>query len=81
MSHVLGNVDDLMVADASIVDTPLVGKTLPETRLRELTGVTVIGVWERGTFQVISPETKLTERMTLVLLGTENNGYTRVRAC
>ena len=72
MSHVLGNVDDLMVADASIVDTPLVGKTLPETRLRELTGVTVIGVWERGTFQVISPETKLTERMTLVLLGTES---------
>ena len=72
MSHVLGNVEDLMVADASIVDTPLVGKTLRETRLRELTGVTVVGVWERGRFQVIPPDTPLTERMILVLMGTES---------
>ncbi len=72
MSHVLGNVEDLMVADASIVDTPLIGKTLRETRLRELTGVTVVGVWERGSFHVIAPDTPLTERMILVLLGTES---------
>ena len=72
MSHVLGTVEDLMVADASIVDTPLVGKTLRETRLRELTGVTVVGVWERGRFQVISPDTPLAERMILVLVGTES---------
>ena len=72
MSHVLGNVEDLMVADAGIVDTPLIGKTLRETRLRELTGVTVVGVWERGSFRVIAPDTPLTERMILVLLGTES---------
>ena len=72
MSHVLGNVEDLMVADASIVDTPLIGKTLRETRLRELTGVTVVGVWERGRFRVIAPDTPLTERMILVLMGTES---------
>ena len=72
MSHVLGNVEDLMVADAGIVDTPLIGKTLRETRLRELTGVTVVGVWERGRFQVITPDTPLTERMILVLMGTES---------
>ena len=72
MSHVLGNVEDLMVADASIVDTPLIGKTLRETRLRELTGVTVVGVWERGRFRVIAPDTPLTERMILVLIGTES---------
>tara|TARA_B100000029_G_scaffold516037_2_gene626312 strand:+ start:41549 stop:43228 length:1680 start_codon:yes stop_codon:yes gene_type:complete len=71
MSHVLGTVDELMVADACILKTPLIGKTLREIRLREKTGVTVVGVWQRGKFQVIAPDTRLTERMTLVLIGTE----------
>ena len=71
MSHVLGTVDELMVADACILKTPLIGKTLKEIRLREKTGVTVVGVWQRGKFQVIAPDTRLTERMTLVLIGTE----------
>ncbi len=72
MSHVLGSVEDLMVADASIRDTPLIGKTLRETDLRVLTGVTVIGVWEQGSFRVIAPDTPLTDRMILVLMGTKS---------
>lgn len=71
MSHVIGKVEGLMFAEASIDGTPLVDKTLKETRLRELTGVTVVGVWERGRFEPATAETLLPERIILVLMGTE----------
>ena len=48
--NVIGRVDQLLIAEASATRTPLVGKTLAESRLRETTGVTIVGLWERGTF-------------------------------
>lgn len=82
MSHVIGNVEDLMFAEASIDGTPLVGKTLRESRLRELIGVTVVGVWERGKFEPATAETVLSERIILVLMGTEEqiNAYNELFA-
>ncbi len=71
MSHVIGKVEGLMFAEASIDGTPLIDKTLKETRLREITGVTVVGVWERGRFEPATAETLLSERIILVLMGTE----------
>jgi len=71
MSHVIGSVEGLMFAEASIDGTPLVGKTLKESRLRELTGVTVVGIWGRGNFEPSSADTILSERIILVLMGTE----------
>jgi Trk K+ transport system NAD-binding subunit len=71
MSHVIGKVEGLMFAEAGIGGTPLVDKTLKETRLREITGVTVVGVWERGRFEPATAETLLSERIILVLMGTE----------
>jgi len=71
MSHVIGKVEGLMFAEAGIGGTPLVDKTLKETRLREITGVTVVGIWERGRFEPATAETLLSERIILVLMGTE----------
>ncbi len=71
MSHVIGQFDELLIAEASAHCTPLVGKTLKENRLREKVGVTVVGVWERGRFEPARAETMIQEHTVLVLAGSK----------
>ncbi len=71
MSHVIGEFDDLLIAEATAHRTPLVGKTLGESRLREKVGVTVVGVWERGRFEPARPETVIHDNTVLVLAGSK----------
>ncbi|MBT3341369.1 MAG: potassium channel protein [Gemmatimonadetes bacterium] len=71
LAHVLGEFDELVIAEATASRTPLVGKSLSEAGLRRKTGVTVIGVWERGTFQVARPETVIETGTVLVLAATQ----------
>lgn len=68
--HVIGRFDQLVIGEAPATGTPLVGKTLAESRLREIIGVNVIGVWERGLFQIAQPETPITDLSVLVLAGS-----------
>ena len=69
VTHVVGRVDDLYIAEANAARTPMVGKTLREARLREL-GVTVLGIWERGSFSPASADTLINENSILLLAGT-----------
>ncbi|MCH8805241.1 MAG: potassium channel protein [Planctomycetes bacterium] len=71
MTHVIGRVDQLLIAEANATRTPLVGKTLRENRLNEL-GVTVVGVWERGRYEPAGPDTQITPYTVLVLAGSQN---------
>ncbi len=73
MAHLIGRFDEVLIAEATTHRTPLVGKTLSETRLRETVGVTVAGVWERGTFQLARPETVISNHSVLVLAGSEEH--------
>jgi len=57
-ANILWQRDQLLIAEAPAMRTALEGKTLAETRLREKTGVTVIGVWERGNFESAHPPHK-----------------------
>ena len=68
-AHVIGEFGDLVIAEAAVAGTPLVGKTLAECRLEELVGIQVIGVWVRGSFSVASPDTLIEEAAVLVLAG------------
>lgn len=70
MTHEIGRLDDLIIAEACCVRTPLVGKTLRENRLNEI-GVNVVGVWERGRFEAAGPETVIGPNTVLVLAGTK----------
>lgn len=70
-AHVIGQFDDLLIAEASARETSLVGKTLAETDLRVRTGINVLGVWERGTFKATLTDTRITDNTTLILAGTE----------
>ncbi len=70
VTHVIGRVEQLLIAEANASRTPLVGKTLRENRLNEL-GVTVAGIWERGRFEPAGPETRITEHTVLMLAGSQ----------
>ena len=70
-ANVIGRYGDLVIAEAPVFGTPLVGRRLVDTRLGEATGVTVLGVWERGEFTLVGPDTRIEASHVLVLGGTE----------
>lgn len=69
-ANVIGQFGRLLIAEAPVTDTPWVGRTLAESRMREATGLTVVGLWERGSFHVPHPATVLEATTVLVLAGT-----------
>ncbi len=70
-AHAIGRYKDLLIAELPVHQTPLVGKTIRETRLREIAGVSIIGVWERGRLRPARPDVVLTEASVPVVIGTE----------
>jgi len=70
-ANVIGEFDQLFIAEAPVMRTWLEGKTLAESRLREVTGVTVVGLWEQGRFLTPDPQSLLGESTVLVLAGAE----------
>ena len=70
-ANVIGNFDELLIAEAPAMHSPLQGRTLAESRLRELTGVNVVGIWEQGRFHLPDPLTKIGASTVLVLAGSE----------
>lgn len=71
LAHPIGRFDELVIAEAMVRDTSLVGKTLRDSRLRETTGINVLGMWEEGVFQAAQPEMHITDDMVLVMAGSE----------
>lgn len=70
-AHVIGGLDGICIAEATAAGTPLIGKSLRESRLREITGLTVIGMWERGEFRAPTPGDEIAMSTVLVLAGTQ----------
>ncbi|MGF1657210.1 MAG: potassium channel family protein [Verrucomicrobiales bacterium] len=70
-AHPMGTFHKVIIAEASVAGTPLVGKTILEVKLREKTGVNVVGIWERGKFSPAGPETVLGEHSILLLAGSK----------
>ncbi|MEO0559807.1 MAG: NAD-binding protein [Bacteroidota bacterium] len=71
-SHPVGHYEDLILAELPVYRTPLANKTIRETRLREIAGVSVIGVSERGEFIPARPDTCLTDSSVLLVIGNES---------
>ena len=71
-AHVIGQYDDLFIAETTATHTPLVGKTLEEIGLRRELGLTAVGVWERGIFQSALPDTLIGPHTVLVMTGTQS---------
>ena len=72
-THVIGSFDEVQIAEATIHGTPLVGKELKDTNLRDEFGVNVVGMWERGHFQLPEATALLNNHTVLLLAGREQN--------
>ncbi len=69
-SHVLGRYQDLHIAELPVHMTPMEGKTIRETRLREAVGVNIVAVWQRGRLHPARPDMPLTPGSVPVVIGT-----------
>lgn len=69
-AHVIGRFAGLRIAEATTAGTDLAGTTLAALRLREETGVGVLGVWQRGRYTTALADTILGEADLLLLAGT-----------
>ncbi|MDM8214919.1 NAD-binding protein [Desulfovibrio piger] len=68
---VISRFKELAVAEAPVMRTRLVGKSLSESGLRQLTGANVVGLQERGKFVLPTATTRFTSTMVMVIAGTE----------
>lgn len=72
-SNIVGRIDELLIAEAPALGTPLVGKTVMECKLRENIGVNIIGIWERGAFQLPNPNMRISNNTVLMLAGAQEH--------
>ena len=71
-AHVIGAYRGLQIAELPARDTMLAGQTVRDTRLRERTGLSVVGLWERGKLRPAFPDSMIQPDGVIVLAGTES---------
>ena len=69
-ADVLGTFEGLQIAEFSARNTPLAGLTVRDTRLRERTGLNIVGVWHRGRLMPAFPDSPIASESILVVAGT-----------
>ena len=68
--HVVGRFEELIIAEATADGTPLVGKKIGESDIREKLNINIVGIWERGKFIKPTPDTLIHEQSVLLLAGS-----------
>lgn len=76
-THVVGEFEGLLIAEASMSASPLVGETIRDADLRRRFNLTAVGAWDRGRFTLAGPDTVITPTMVLILAGSREElaGY------
>ncbi len=69
-TSIIGGYDELLLAVAPAIRSPLEGRKLFESGIREETGLTVVGLWEKRILMIPSPETMVQSTTILVLAGS-----------
>ncbi len=68
--HTVGRLGNIVIGEATAYETPLVGKTLRETQLREKMGINIVGIWERGQFLGSHPDTTIHDHSVIMMAGS-----------
>jgi Trk K+ transport system NAD-binding subunit len=68
--HVVGRMGDLLIAEFPVHNTPLVGRSLREIKIRGTFGLNVVAVWERGRMVPVTPDTILADGSFPVVVGS-----------
>jgi Trk K+ transport system NAD-binding subunit len=71
-AHVIGAYRGLQIAELPARDTILAGQTVRATRLRETTGVSVVGLWERGRLRPAFPDSMIRPDGVIVVAGSKS---------
>jgi len=71
-AHVVGRFKELVIAEFPVENTGLAGRTIRDTRLRELTGLNIVACWQRGRLLPATAEMVLTEHSVAVVVGSED---------
>ncbi len=69
-ANIIWRYKELVIAEAPAMHTRLEGTILAETQIREKTGLTVVGGWERGKFVSPKPHMKISSTTVLMLAGS-----------
>ena len=69
-ADVIGTFKGLQIAEFSARNTPLAGLAVRDTRLRERTGLNIVGVWHSGRLRPAFPQTSITSDSIVVVVGT-----------
>lgn len=69
-AHRVGRYRDLEIVEFPVHNTPLSGRRIRDTKLREALGLNLVGVWERGRLLPADPEHVLTDASVPVVIGT-----------
>lgn len=72
-ANIVGSIGSVHIAEAYAAQTPYAGKELIKSGLREETGVIVVGIWQRGNFEIPRPQTVIHHNSTLLLSGSEEH--------
>ena len=73
MAHVIGQIDDLVIAEAAAAGTPLVGITYDQAQASHIVDASIVGVWEGGVFMLPQKNNIITNKSILVLAGTQTH--------
>jgi Trk K+ transport system NAD-binding subunit len=71
-AHIVGEFKGLQIAELPVRDTAFAGNTIRDSRLRQATGVSVVGFWERGKLRPAYPDTAIQPDSVLVVAGTSS---------
>ncbi len=69
-ARVVGSIRDLQVAEFPARGTSFVQSTIRDTHLRRRTGLSVVGLWQRGSLQPAYPHTVVNDESIVVVIGT-----------
>ena len=72
-ANIVGSLGGVCIAEAYAAHTPYEGKELIQSGLREKTGVIVVGIWQRGKFEIPRPQTIIQPNSILLLAGSEEH--------
>jgi len=70
-AHVIGRFHDSLLAEFPVRSTPLEGRTIRDSGLREELGVNVVGVWLDGRLRAADPNLELSPRSVPVVIANE----------
>jgi Trk K+ transport system NAD-binding subunit len=72
-ANIVGTLGGVLIAEAYAAHTPYEGKALISSGLREKTGIIVVGIWQRGKFEIPRPQTIVHPNSILLLAGSEDH--------